>query len=93
LARLGLLEWIPTLFESETEGEVIHPLGIGKTDEIEDRLRRAADRAGSGMLTGAQRQWARANGMILVPVLWTCPALVERHRVIRHGFFRTEPGL
>jgi hypothetical protein len=24
---------------------------------------------------------------------WTCPALVERHRVIRHGFFRTEPGL
>jgi hypothetical protein len=24
---------------------------------------------------------------------WTCPALVERHRVIRHRFFRTEPGL
>jgi putative DNA-invertase from lambdoid prophage Rac len=24
---------------------------------------------------------------------WTCPALVERHRVIRHWFFRTEPGL
>ena len=25
--------------------------------------------------------------------LWTCPVLVERHRVIRHWFFRTEPGL
>jgi hypothetical protein len=24
---------------------------------------------------------------------WTCPALVERHWVIRRPFFRTEPGL
>ncbi len=24
---------------------------------------------------------------------WTCPVLVERHRVIRHWFFRTEPDL
>jgi len=25
--------------------------------------------------------------------LWICPALVERHWVIRRPFFRTEPGL
>jgi hypothetical protein len=30
---------------------------------------------------------------ILIGALWTCPALVERHWVIRHWFFRTEPGL
>jgi beta-phosphoglucomutase-like phosphatase (HAD superfamily) len=25
--------------------------------------------------------------------VWTCPALVERHLLIRRPFFRTEPGL
>ena len=29
----------------------------------------------------------------VVEASWTCPVLVERHRVIRHWFFRTEPDL
>jgi hypothetical protein len=29
----------------------------------------------------------------VLDTLWTCPALVERHWLIRRHVFRTEPGL
>jgi biotin operon repressor len=70
LADLGLIEWVPHLFESEEEsGEVIHPLGLGASERIEDRLRLTAHEAAESLLTAGQYQWAvNQNVHLLVPV-------------------------
>jgi hypothetical protein len=70
LTDLGIVEWVPHLFESEEEsGEVIHPLGLGTSERIEDRLRLAAHEAAESLLTAEQYQWAvNQNIHLLVPV-------------------------
>lgn len=71
LSGLGLIEWMPHLVESAKEsGEIIHPLGLGPSGSIEDRLGRAACEAAKALLTEGQRGWAVENGIqMLVPVL------------------------
>jgi hypothetical protein len=70
LRRLGLFEWVPTLFESDaSSGEMIHPLGRGAGDEIEDQLGRAAHQTAYALLNDSQRRSADEQGLILVPVL------------------------
>jgi hypothetical protein len=59
LVDLGLIEWIPHLFESERpEGEIIHAYGMGQSGSIEDRLGAAAHTAGRTMVTDGQYAWA-----------------------------------
>jgi amidase len=46
--------------------------------------------------TGPMTATVEDNALLLEVLAgpdWTCPALVERHWVIRRPFFRTEPGL
>jgi hypothetical protein len=70
LERLGLIEWVPHLVESDgPEGEIIHPLGKGETSRLEDVLGASAGEAASAMLTSGQRSWAAERGMQLAPVL------------------------
>jgi hypothetical protein len=55
LTDIGLVEWIPHLFESDNdEAEIIHPYGIGKSGRVEDRLGDAAAAAGRFMVTEQQ---------------------------------------
>jgi hypothetical protein len=70
LTRIGLIEWVPHLVESaEESGEVIHPLGMGGFESIEDRLSRAAHEAGRSLVTERQYEWAINKGLHqLVPV-------------------------
>src|SRR4051812_34122750 len=70
LERLGLLEWVPHLVESDgPEGEIIHPLGKGETSSLKDVLGASAGQAASAMLTSGQRSWAAERGLQLAPVL------------------------
>jgi hypothetical protein len=69
LVDLGLIEWVPHLFESDSaDAEMLHPVGMTAAGEIEDRLGRAAHTAGESMLTDAQRDRAKDGGLWLVPV-------------------------
>jgi hypothetical protein len=69
LIDLGLLEWVPTLFESEAaDAECLHPSGQCGTQSLEDRLGAAAHRAGLALLTEGQRDWVAGEGLWLVPV-------------------------
>jgi hypothetical protein len=70
LCDVGLFEWVPHLVESDDEtGEIIHPVRIGRSDTIEDRLGQAAFRAGRVLITDGQFEWAANNGIqFLVPV-------------------------
>ena len=69
LTRLGLLEWVPMLVESDgPEAEVIHPVGMGGGDSLEDQIGTAAHHAALSMLTEAQQGWAEREGLRLVPV-------------------------
>jgi hypothetical protein len=67
----GLIEWVPHLVEStDPSGEIIHPLAMGDTESVEDRLGRAASAAGGALITDGQRDRAANNGIQhLVPVL------------------------
>src|SRR4029077_5219993 len=50
-------------------GEIIHPLRMGDSNNIEDLLGRAAHEAGKALLTEGQYDWAVKNGIHqLVPV-------------------------
>jgi len=71
LRDLRLLEWAPHLVESsQKSGEIIHPVGLGGSDSIEDRLGRAAKEAGRALVTERQYDWAMSEGMrIIAPVL------------------------
>jgi hypothetical protein len=70
LQGLGLLDFVPHLIESVDEcGEIIHPLSVGRSDTIEDRLGRAAHEAGRALVTEGQYEWAINKGIHhLVPV-------------------------
>jgi hypothetical protein len=73
LRDLGLIEWVPHLVESgEESGEIIHPVGMGHSDSIEDRLGRAAYEAGRALITEGQYDWAVEKG-----INWLAP--VPRH--------------
>ncbi len=51
LTALGLIEWIPHLFESDgPEAEAIHACGRGQTESLEDRLGNAAHEAAEALL-------------------------------------------
>jgi hypothetical protein len=64
LSNLGLIEWVPHLVESAEEcGEIIHPLSVGRSESIEDRLGRAAHEAGRALVTEGQYEWAIKNGI------------------------------
>jgi hypothetical protein len=70
LQRLGLIEWIPYLFEGDSpEAEPIHVYGIGCSDSIEDRLGWAAQSAAEGMLTDWQKDRVEFEEYYLIPVL------------------------
>ena len=74
LTNLGLIEWVPYLFDGESrEAELIHPYGIGMGDTLEGRLCRAADEAGQALITFKQQAWAAKMALSLVPVprVWT----------------------
>jgi hypothetical protein len=70
LGALRLIEWVPHLVESADEcGEIIHPLCMGDSESIEDRLGRAAHKAGRALITEGQYGWAVEKGIHqLVPV-------------------------
>src|SRR5713226_1194929 len=69
LTDLGLIEWVPHLFESdELSAEIIHPVGLAGSASLEDRLGLAAHNAGRAMLTDGQREWAAEKGLWLAPV-------------------------
>lgn len=69
LTNLGLIEWVPYLFDGESrEAELIHPYGIGMGDTLEGRLCRAADEAGQALITFKQQAWAAKMALSLVPV-------------------------
>jgi hypothetical protein len=61
LFSLGLLQWIPHLFESAEEtGQPIHAYGIHNTNDVEDRLGAAAAEAAITMVTEKQLDRASA---------------------------------
>jgi hypothetical protein len=69
LAKTGLIEWVPYLFESEdNEGEAIHPYGLGTSNGIEDRIGIAAHEAGLRLLTPGQADCVREKDSRLAPV-------------------------
>jgi hypothetical protein len=69
LTDLGLIEWVPHLFESgDPSAEIIHPVGISDSRSLDDRLGDAAHMAGLAMLTDRQREWSDEKGLRLVPV-------------------------
>jgi hypothetical protein len=70
LVDLGLIEWVPHLFESdEPDAEIIHAVGTAGSDSLEDRIGLAAEEAGLAMLNDQQRQYVDSLGPRLVPVL------------------------
>jgi hypothetical protein len=70
LTNLGLIDWHPVLFEgADDSAELIHALGMGRTQTIEDRLGTAAHLAGEAMLTEGHRAWVDETSLRLVPVL------------------------
>ncbi len=69
LEDAGVIECVPHLCEGDgREAEVIHPLRWGGVEGIEKALGLAAHEAGEAMLTEQQRDWARSEGLWLVPV-------------------------
>ena len=69
LVDLGLLEFVPTLIESDDpEAEFIHPYGIGTSDSLDDQLGAAAHNAALEMLTAGQLDWVLERDFHLAPV-------------------------
>jgi hypothetical protein len=69
LVNLGLLEWVPSLIESnDQDAEIIHPYGMGGSAGLEDRLGAVAHLAAQTMLTDRQQEWADEQGLRLAPV-------------------------
>jgi hypothetical protein len=70
LTDLGLIEWVPHLFESdEPDAEIIHAVGNAGSDSLEDRIGLAAEEAGIAMLNDALRDYVDRNDFNVVPVL------------------------
>lgn len=69
LLSLGLVEWVPTLFEGEDlDAEMLHPYGTMGTDGLTDRLGAAAHQAGLALLTENQTAWVNENALLLAPI-------------------------
>jgi hypothetical protein len=69
LVDLGLVEWVPHLFEGDDDGaEPIHAYGLGNGGTVEDRLGAAAHVSGVALLTERQADWAEEQGLRLAPV-------------------------
>ena len=70
LADLGLIQWVPHLFESdEPDAEIIHALRGAGSGSLEDQIGPVAHEAGLAMLNDQQRQYVDSHGPQLVPVL------------------------
>ncbi|MFA6315867.1 MAG: hypothetical protein WC943_00460 [Elusimicrobiota bacterium] len=73
LRDLGILKWIPHLYESDKpEAEIIHSVGCGQGEDIENKLGTKAQEAAVRMVTPGQLDWAREEldcEPILLPVL------------------------
>jgi hypothetical protein len=68
LEGFELLEWVPYLVEGKShDAELVHPVGMGRTASIEDRVGLAAHEAGCAFLTEQQRDRTRASGLWLLP--------------------------
>jgi hypothetical protein len=68
LTELGLIEWVPCLFESDSaDAEMLHPCGQGGTGSIEDRLGTVAHAAGLALLAEWQCRQAEDQELIVVP--------------------------
>jgi hypothetical protein len=68
LNDLGLLQWVPHLCEGDgPDAEIIHPVGVDGSDDLEDRIGEAAHEAGLALLNEGQR--GAAYDAQLVPVL------------------------
>jgi hypothetical protein len=88
LVGAGLVEWIPTLFESDNaEAEALHPYGMGDSEGLEDRLGHAGHAAGGALLTPGQQEWASEQGLWLVPV----PQHIAHVQMIGIGRLRYRP--
>jgi hypothetical protein len=69
LLDVGLVEAVGMLLEGgDGEAEIIHPFGISGGEAPERELAVAADAAAQLMLTPGQTDWAREQGLYLVPV-------------------------
>jgi hypothetical protein len=77
LRRMGLLEFIPHLMESDSpQAEPIHPLGVGRKGEeqVEAEIGAAADAAGRAMCPEWAVQQAEGDGFeLFCPVPRTLP--------------------
>jgi hypothetical protein len=70
LADLGLIEWVPHLFESdEPDAEIIHAIATSGSGSLEYRIGLAAEAAGLAMLNDQQRTYVDSHVLQLVPVL------------------------
>jgi len=57
LVDLGLVEWVPYVFDSDDdEAEPIHPYGIGLSESIEDQIGRTASSAAETLLEGCKSE-------------------------------------
>jgi hypothetical protein len=89
LERLGLVEWVPYVVESDArDAQPIHPAGHGAAaDTLENAIGHAAHRAGHAMLTANQQQWAHERGLWLAPV----PAHREQVQLVGVARLRYRP--
>jgi hypothetical protein len=70
LVDLGLIEWVPHLFESDKpDAEIIHAIATTGSGSLEYRMGPAAEEAGRAMLNDQQLQYVDSVGLLLVPVL------------------------
>lgn len=82
LESLGLVEWVPYLFEGP-KGEPIHPLAWNGID-IERRLYGACKAAANDLLTAAQKEWLESSGR----GGWLVPAPAHMLEVTMFGIAR-----
>lgn len=93
LERLGLVEWVPHLVESDApDAQPIHPVGRrlygpGEEASLDEAIGQAAHLAGGAMLTGNQLAWALGEGLRLVPV----PAHRENVQLVGIARLRHRP--
>jgi hypothetical protein len=93
LTALGLVEWVPHLFESDLpEAEILHAYGMGHSASLEDRLGDAAHVAGRAMVTEGQYKHACGYGADASP-LWLAPVLrhIANVQMIGVGRLRYRP--
>ena len=86
LESLGLVEWVPYLFDGP-EGEPIHPLNGHGAIEDEAALYAACAEAAARCLTDAQHEYAVDKGGSLVPV----PKHIEQAQLIGVARLRYRP--